>query len=150
MKSIRRPAAVGALMTTAAAAATLAGAPAAAAAEGGDPERIRIEGEWRSIAPGETQYVDEVRCPGSHPYVFNELYGGRPWLLTPGVEVLVDGGRSGELAVDIRSVLTRLEDATVTGIGPAERNRITWDRAGESATYRVDVHCTSDEQDSYA
>jgi hypothetical protein len=136
--------------TTATMALLLGGATAAsAAALPSDPERITIEGQWRTIAAGQTQHVDEVRCPETHPFVFNEMYGGRPWKLTPGVEVLVEHGRTSELEVDIRATIPRLEDKTAIGIGPARLNRVTLNGAAAVA-YRVDVHCTSDENDSYS
>ncbi|WP_308796842.1 hypothetical protein [Agromyces silvae] len=120
-------------------------------------ERITIEGHWRTIGAGETQLVEEVRCPESHPFVFNEMYGGPPWRLTPGVEVTIGAGGPGELAVDIRAVLTRLEDKTAVGLGPYGLNRVTLTSEGEgggsgdgAVSYRVDVHCTSDVNDSYA
>lgn len=118
-------------------------------AEPTDPDRITVEGSWRSLTPGQTQTVDEVRCPDTHPFVFNEMYGARPWRLTPGVEVRVGDGRAGDLAVDIRGVIPRSEDKTAIGIGPAELNRVTA-LSGAAVSYRVDVHCTSDENDSYS
>lgn len=147
----RRLASAGALIATAAATAMLlfGGSAAASVASTSDPERVTIEGSWRTIAAGQTQSMDAVRCPDTHPYVFNEMYGGRPWKLTPGVEVHVADGRAGDLDVDIRAVITRLEDKTAIGIGPSRLNRVT--ASGEAAVgYRIDVHCTSDENDSYS
>lgn len=98
---------------------------------------------------GEEHTFDETDCPISHPWVFNEMYGSAAWRLTPGVEILADDGRAADLAVDIQSVIRAPEHRSAIGVGPAPLNRVRL-TAGVPVTYRVDVHCSSDINDSYS
>jgi len=124
-------------------------AAASVAEPAAEPQRTTIEGERRTIAVGEEHTFDETDCPDSHPWVFNEMYGAAPWRVTPGVEILVEEGRAGDLMVDIQSVIRAPGHRSAIGVGPASLNRVRL-TAGEPVAYRVDVHCTSDINDSYS
>lgn len=129
-------------VATVAALAGCASAPVSLARAAGatGPASIPVVFEWRTLAPMSAESLQPYACPAESPYLAREDHASFGDALIDGIEVERPEG-SMTVAVTVTAAAT---DETGRAIGistdPLTASAVNW--SGESARYRIVLHCT--------